>query len=469
MIAVCQIRRWQDMERWDWILYSSMVAGSKIPSHRAIGTFLKRRIESVDRKTTPFSELTPISIHFDGSITKRELKKDREYTLPMIWVRPGDVVLSKIDLKNGAVGILSEVWPDAAVTTHFAVYEPDRHVVVPEYFHLLIQTPHFKQWLAHNKSGQDGRTEVKLDDFEELDVPLPDVPHQQRLVTAYQAALNAAAKLEAQAAHVERKGQLEFEAALGLVPPPDLPKRRFQIARFKQIGRWSHEGILQSMLLGDQAPESKFEMVSLEDIATVNYGLQKCPGNRPGKHPRPYLRVANVQRGRLDLREIKHINVPEADMPKYRLESGDVLFVEGNGSRKELGRVAIWNGEIENCVHQNHIIKARLDQSKAIPEFIAAWFNTEAGRMHFFRNAKTTSGLGTINSTEVRIAPLPLPDKKVQAAVVRDLERTAQKARPAPTQTATPRNRRCERGMCRRTVQDHPGRQKDRRQSHIRA
>jgi hypothetical protein len=54
--------------------------------------------------------------------------------------------------------------------------------------------------------------------------------------------------------------------------------------------------------------------------------------------------------------------------------------------------------------------------------------NTDVGRMHFFRNAKTTSGLGTINSTEVRIAPLPLPDKKLQAAVVRDLERAAEKA-----------------------------------------
>jgi type I restriction enzyme S subunit len=214
-----------------------------------------------------------------------------------------------------------------------------------------------------------------------------------------------------------------------LTPPPDLPKRRFQIARFKDIERWSHEGILQRALLGDKAPESKFEMVTLADVATISYGLQKCPGNRPGKHPRPYLRVANVQRGRLDLREIKQINVPDEDMRKYRLETGDVLFVEGNGSRKELGRVAIWNGEIENCVHQNHIIKARLDQSKAVPEFIAAWFNTETGRMHFFRNAKTTSGLGTINSTEVRIAPLPLPGKKEQAAVVRDLERTAQKAK----------------------------------------
>ena len=140
----------------------------------------------------------------------------------------------------------------------------------------------------------------------------------------------------------------------------------------------------------------------------MSYGLQKCPTNRPDKHARPYLRVANVQRGYLDLREIKMINVPDEQMDVYRLEKDDVLLVEG-GIQKELGRAALWTGKIPDCVHQNHIIKARLDQKRAHPEYIIEWFNTEAGRIHFFINAKTTSGLWTINSTVVKTAPVPLP------------------------------------------------------------
>ena len=96
-------------------------------------------------------------------------------------------------------------------------------------------------------------------------------------------------------------------------------------------------------------------------------------------------------------------------MPRLRLHVGDILFVEGNGSKVELGRAAIWSGEIENCVHQNHIIKARPDCRRVDPEFLLEWFNTDAGRQHFFRNAKTTSGLGTLNSTDIRTAPVPLP------------------------------------------------------------
>jgi type I restriction enzyme, S subunit len=420
---ICQIRRWKEMDRWDWIRASSVVAHSRNRSHSSIHDFLSRRVEPVDKAKTPFSEIVPISIHFDGSISKRLLKEGREYSLPMLWVRPGDVVLSKIDLKNGAVGLLPNDWAGVAVTTHFAVYEPDRSKVLPEYFRLLIQTPLFKAWLAENKSGQDGRTEVKLPDFEELEVPLPSLQDQRRLVAAYQKALNKAAELEAQALQIERDAQREFETALGLTPPQDLPKRPFQIARFRDIERWSHEGILQAGLLGDAPPESMFEIVQLGDIATVSYGLQKCPTNRPDKHARPYLRVANVQRDYLDLREIKMINVPDTDMPKYRLEDGDILLCEGN-SADLVGRGAIWRNEIADCVHQNHVLRVRLDRRRAIPEFILAYINSPSGQTYFRSKAKRTTNLASINSKEVANLAVPLPeDTATQVAIVRLLKK----------------------------------------------
>lgn len=364
----------------------------------------------------------PITIHFDGSVVPRDRKTPFKGT--MFAAYPGDLVFSKIDARNGAIGLVPDGLPKVVVTSEYPIHQPDSNQVDVGYLALLLRTPNFLSLIRHAASGTSGRKRITPENFRGIQIPLPDPSDQRRLVAAYQAALTKADQLEAQARQIEREAQQEFETALGLTPPPNLPKRRFQIARFRDIERWSHEGILQTALFGGAPPESKFEVVQLGEIATVSYGLQKCPANRPGKHARPYLRVANVQRGYLDLPEIKTINVPDEQMNAYRLELGDVLFVEGNGSRKELGRVAIWNDEIPNCVHQNHIIKARLDQTKAHPEFIAEWFNTDAGRMHFFRNSKTTSGLGTINSTEVRTAPVPLPhDTATQAAIMRDLRR----------------------------------------------
>lgn len=117
------------------------------------------------------------------------------------------------------------------------------------------------------------------------------------------------------------------------------------------------------------------------------------------------------------IREIKYIDVPDKELTNLRLEPRDMLFVEGNGSRDELGRCALWHGEIADCVHQNHILKVRPDTSRLLPDYAMTWFNTSAGKDHFFRNVKTSSGLGSINSTELRAAPIPLPTIAVQRQI----------------------------------------------------
>jgi type I restriction enzyme S subunit len=257
------------------------------------------------------------------------------------------------------------------------------------------------------------------------------------LITAYADALNRAEQLEQEAETIERAAWQAFETALGVAPPPPLPDRPVFVARFKDVERWSHEGVLRGTLGDAGVQVAACPIIELGAVSTVTYGLQKSPANRPGTHARPYLRVANVQRGRLVLDEIKTINVPDSEMTNLRLEVGDILFVEGNGSRAELGRVALWNGEIADCVHQNHIIKARPQANRLLPEFAMAWFNSDAGRDHFFKSGKTTSGLGTINSKVIRTAPIPLPDIETQRDWVTKLTGTLAEAQTKRTAAAT--------------------------------
>ena len=104
----------------------------------------------------------------------------------------------------------------------------------------------------------------------------------------------------------------------------------------------------------------------------------------------PIFGNSNVQRWHLDLSEIKMINVPDEDMPKYRLEDGDVLLCEGN-SADLVGRGAIWQNEIPECVHQNHVLRVRMDKTKAIPEFVLAVINSSYGQAYFRSKAKRTT------------------------------------------------------------------------------
>lgn len=386
-----------------------------------IGSVLRGYKDKVDRDKVDFADLQPITIHFDGSIDRRVVETGREYRMDLFFARPGDIVVAKIDLKNGAVGIVPD-WPNVVVTNHFAVYEPDRSKLVPEYLIRLIQIDFFKAYLWRNKVGAEGRKEVKLDFFESIPIPLPPLETQRAIVAHWQQAQAEIAALEKQAQHLEISIETRFFNDLEIQPPTPVARPKVFAARWKDLNYWGFRPVTDEMLGLNKLPACLFSYVALGSLSEVSYGIQKSPANRPGKNARPYLRVANVRKGYLDLSEIKEIDVTDQEMESYHLEPGDILFVEGNGSRAELGRVAIWNGEIPDCVHQNHLIKVRLDRTKLLPEFVMIWFNTEVGRNHFFLSAKTTSGLGTINSTEVRNAPIPIPPLDVQRAIVRQVE-----------------------------------------------
>lgn len=155
----------------------------------------------------------------------------------------------------------------------------------------------------------------------------------------------------------------------------------------------------------------------LGEISEVVYGVTKNPGRSAGKSPRPYLRVANVQHGFLDLAEIKYIDVSEAELQRWRLQSGDVLLCEGN-SLELVGRAAIFRGEIDDCIHQNHVIRVRPNPKQALSGFVLAYLNSRAGQSYFRRKAKRTTNLATINSTEVREMPIPLPPLSEQEKIV---------------------------------------------------
>lgn len=160
---------------------------------------------------------------------------------------------------------------------------------------------------------------------------------------------------------------------------------------------------------------------SFDQIGSVQGGLQKTPARAPRKTHHPYLRVANVHRGSLDLSDLYRFEMTPEELERLRLEPGDILVVEGNGSRTEIGRCAIWSGEVADCVHQNHIIRVRpFDGS--IPRYLDIFLNSPTGQMAIQDVASSTSGLYTLSITKIKRLPLPLPSVIEQEAVVEAVE-----------------------------------------------
>ncbi|WP_299462951.1 restriction endonuclease subunit S [uncultured Microscilla sp.] len=135
----------------------------------------------------------------------------------------------------------------------------------------------------------------------------------------------------------------------------------------------------------------------------------------------PYLRVANVQDGYLDLTHVKVIDVLPSDLDKYKLYEGDILYTEG-GDKDKLGRGTIWRNEIENCIHQNHIFRARLYLKDMPPKFIGYYSQTRTAKKYFFSKAKQTTNLASINLTVLSNLPFPLCSLPEQRQIVQEIE-----------------------------------------------
>ena len=160
-----------------------------------------------------------------------------------------------------------------------------------------------------------------------------------------------------------------------------------------------------------------WEKARLDSVSEIRTGIAKNQNIQNDFVEVPYLRVANVQDGYLDLTEIKTIRVSKARQDRYKLEKGDVLLTEG-GDFDKLGRGAVWNGEINHCVHQNHVFAVRVNPQRLLPEFLSALTGSPYGKKYFLSCSKQSTNLASINTTQLKAFPALIPPLLEQQAIV---------------------------------------------------
>jgi type I restriction enzyme S subunit len=163
---------------------------------------------------------------------------------------------------------------------------------------------------------------------------------------------------------------------------------------------------------------------SLDEICTISSGITK--GRKPPSEPLnevPYMAVVNVQDGRLNLDLVKTIQASAAEIERYQLLPGDLLLTEG-GDPDKLGRGTIWNGEIDLCIHQNHIFRVRSNSPLINMSYLSRLVASPVGKAYFLAKAKQTTGIASINLTQLRSFPVPLPPLNEQRRIAAKLDTT---------------------------------------------
>lgn len=303
-------------------------------------------------------------------------------------LKPNDVLFNNTNSTElvGKTALFSGHTEDVVYSNHFTRLRVDTDMLDSGYLALWLN------YLWNSKIFEGlcnkwiGQSAVKNDKLLNLEIPLPPLSEQKRLVTTIN--LQKSIIQRAQSAT-----EAQLQAALAL--PTAYLRAIFEDLKAND---WP------KMQLGEAG----------EIVSGVTLG-RELRGSSPRRVP--YLRVANVKDGYLDLADINSIEATEEEIRKLKLIYGDILLTEG-GDPDKLGRGTFWREQFPECIHQNHIFRVRFDLNQFSPEFISYQIGSSYGKRYFLDHAKQTTGIATINQKVLKGFPLMAPPLKEQQRIV---------------------------------------------------
>jgi type I restriction enzyme M protein len=162
-----------------------------------------------------------------------------------------------------------------------------------------------------------------------------------------------------------------------------------------------------------------WEVVRLRRLARIYTGVAKGRKLEGPIVTLPYLRVANVQDGYVDLSNVAEIEVPPSEVERFSLKRGDILMNEG-GDNDKLGRGTVWEGQIEPCLHQNHVFAVR-PKPGVNPYWIALATQSTYLKFYFMSRAVQSTNLASISASNLREAPIVLPPANEANAILSEV------------------------------------------------
>ena len=364
-----------------------------------IGSLYTQRNEKVSDK-----DYQPLSVTMQGILPQLATAAKTDDGDNRKLVRVGDFAINSRSDRRGSCGIS----PLDGSVSLINIILTSRTAMHPGYYNWLFHTTlfadEFYKW-GHGIVADLWTT--RWQEMKSITVPVPEYAEQERI----------AAFLDAECAEIDAV----------------LEKTRASIEEYKKLKQAVITQAVTKGIRGDRPMKdsgiewigdipAEWRKTQLRHCAAIKSGitLGKKYEKTDSLVERPYLRVANVQDGYVDLSVLTTIEVTQDEDLKYRLRAGDVLMTEG-GDRDKLGRGCVWHGEIEPCLHQNHIFAVQTSKDTLLPEFLEYLTVSDVGRSYFDVTAIKTTNLACTSSSKVLAFTIPLPSVEEQAEIVEAL------------------------------------------------
>lgn len=325
-----------------------------------------------------------------------------------LLVRDGDILMCSRNGSANLVGkstMISNLPENMTFGAFMMIYRSKSNPYITHFFH----SPYFKRQLT--KSATTTINQITKSMLDEVKIPLPPIDEQNRIAKNLDLASEIVKGYKEQLAELDKLVQSVFYEMFG-------------------------DPLLNPFV---------FPISTLDNLADVVSGITKGRklGNSQQLFEVPYMAVSNVKAGYIDWTTVKTITATQEEIERYRIFENDILMTEG-GDPDKLGRGSIINEVPQNCIHQNHIFRVRCKSEGVIPQYFSKYLKHASAKQYFLRCAKQTTGIASINMTQLRSLPVivpPLPLQTRFASIVTEIETQKAQVQQALTEAGNLFNR----------------------------
>ena len=363
-------------------IFSIIRNGASIKQTDGAGGLPITRIETISSRQVDRNKF--------GYAGIKDIDKYREYIL-----QDGDILMSHINSEKhlGKVALYKKQGDEKIIHgMNLLMLRANETLVYPPFATYYFETNMFLNQIQRITKKSVNQASFTVTALKEIEMQLPPLEEQRRI-----------------AALLDKVGDL-------------IAKRRTQLDKLDLLVKARFVEMFGDPVLNPM----KWPEKPLENMADIVSGITK---GRKTKETElievPYMAVSNVKDGYIDWTTVKTILATKAEIEQYRLLPDDVLMTEG-GDPDKLGRGAIIQQPLENCIHQNHIFRVRLNENILLPSYFAEFLQHQKAKQYFLKCAKQTTGIASINMRQLKGLPTLVPPLEIQVHFDDFVEKTGQ-------------------------------------------
>ncbi len=393
------------------------LSDSKITFNRAypmmrIGEFLKRNKRAVSIQDGIQYKRVTIRVRNGGVVPRDEVMGENIGTKKQFLVSEGQFVISKIDARNGAMGIIPKVLDNAIVTQDFLPYDVDTTKINPQYFVLVCTTKQFIEFCQSCSSGTTNRQRINETEFLNIKIPVPSIEEQNQLIEEFNAIMlkvqNIDNKIDSLKKHIDQY----ISTALGYTSIDVNSKRSKELLstyNFKDLKRWD------IFNLNYEVQSNLYKTISLNDLI-----IEKP---KYGASYKTIHKVSDIRYIRItDINEDGTLNddVVSADGydSQYLLQNNDFLIARSGNT---VGKTFLYNKEVGKAIFAGYLIKFILNTSMINPKYLLYYTKSTIYKKWINSNMRV-SAQPNINSEQYLFSPIILPEMKTQNCIVKHID-----------------------------------------------